>query len=47
MIDGGIVTNNPTLVGYAQAKKVFPNDSNLYSLEEHESSKIKNFKSKD
>ncbi len=28
-------------------KKVFPNDSNLYSLEEHESSKIKNFKSKD
>ena len=27
MIDGGIVTNNPTLVGYAQAKKVFPNDN--------------------
>lgn len=26
LIDGGIVTNNPSLLGYSEAKKFFPND---------------------
>jgi uncharacterized protein len=26
LIDGGIVTNNPSLLGYSEAKKLFPND---------------------
>ena len=27
LIDGGIVANNPSLLGYAEAKKLFPNDN--------------------
>ena len=26
LIDGGIVANNPSLLGYSEAKKLFPND---------------------
>ena len=27
LIDGGIVANNPSLLGYAEAKKLFPNNN--------------------